>query len=163
MINIKGRVTLFVILSEAKNLLTFIKFLTQRIKITVLTYGCELMAYGIPLEIYQMLEKVLGKEDAQKAVQILQKSINESLESSEEKLKISISEELKKELASKYDIELLRQEMKTLEVELKKEIEITRVEFKKDLRIAVIILIAIIIILNQNSLELLAKLIGIVK
>jgi hypothetical protein len=53
--------------------------------------------------------------------------------------------------------------MKTLEVELKKEIEITRVEFKKDLRIAVIILIAIIVILNQNSLELLAKLIGIVK
>jgi hypothetical protein len=128
------------------------------------------MAYGIPLEIYQMLEKVLGKEDAQKAVEILQKSINESLESSEEKLKISISEDLKKELASKYDVELLRQEMKTLEVELKKEldivrkeIEITRVEFKKDLRIAVIILIAIIVILNQNSLELLAKLIGIVK
>ncbi|WP_299227710.1 hypothetical protein [Sulfurihydrogenibium sp.] len=135
------------------------------------------MAYGIPLEIYQMLEKVLGKEDAQKAVEILQKSINESLESSEEKLKISISEELKKELASKYDVELLRQEMKTLEVEFKKEIdvvrreidivrkeiEITRVEFKKDLRIAVIILIAIIVILNQNSLELLAKLIGIVK
>jgi hypothetical protein len=121
------------------------------------------MAYGIPLEVYQMLEKVLGKEDAQKAVQILQKSINESLESSEEKLKISISEELKKELASKYDVELLRQEMKTLEVELKKEIEITRLEFKKDLRIAVIILIAIIVILNQNSLEFLAKLIGIVK
>jgi len=78
-------------------------------------------------------------------------------------LKISISEELKKELASKYDIELLRQEMKTLEVEFKKEIEITRLEFKKDLRIAVIILIAIIVILNQNSLELLAKLFGIVK
>jgi hypothetical protein len=121
------------------------------------------MAYGIPLEIYRMLEKVLGKEDAQKAVQILQKSINESLESSEEKLKISISEELKKELASKYDVELLRQEMKTLEVEFKKEIEITRLEFKKDLRIAVIILIAIIVVLNQNSLEFLAKLIGIVK
>jgi hypothetical protein len=121
------------------------------------------MAYGIPLEIYQMLEKVLGKEDAQKAVEILQKSINESLESSEEKLKISISEDLKKELASKYDIELLRQEMRTLEVEFKKKIEITRLEFKKDLRIAVIILIAIIAILNQNSLEFLAKLTGIVK
>jgi len=40
--------------------------------------------------------------------------------------------------------------MKTLEVEFKKEIEITRVEFKKDLRIAVIILIAIIVILNQT-------------
>ena len=92
------------------------------------------------------------------------------LESSEEKLKISISEDLKKELASKYDIVLLRQEMKTMEVEFKKEfdvvrkeIEITRLEFKKDLRIAVIILIAIIVILNQSSLELLAKLFGIVK
>jgi len=64
----------------------------------------------------------------------------------------------------------LRQEMKTLEIEFKKEIdvvrkeiEITRLEFRKDLRIAVIILIAIIVILNQNSLELLAKLVGIVK
>jgi len=60
--------------------------------------------------------------------------------------------------------------MKTMEVEFKKEIdivrkeiEITRVEFKKYLRNAVIILIAIIVILNQNSLEFLAKLISIVK
>jgi hypothetical protein len=73
-----------------------------------------------------MFEKVLGKEDARKAVEILQKSINESLESSEEKLKISISEELKKELASKYDIELLRQKMKTLEVEFKKKLDVVR-------------------------------------
>jgi len=60
--------------------------------------------------------------------------------------------------------------MKTMEVEFKKEIdivrkeiEITRVEFKKYLRNTVIILIAIIVILNQNSLEFLAKLISIVK
>ncbi len=60
--------------------------------------------------------------------------------------------------------------MKTMEVEFKKEIdivrkeiEITRIEFKKYLRNAVIILIAIIVILNQNSLEFLAKLISIVK
>jgi len=105
-----------------------------------------------------------------KPLKYSKKSINESLEFSEEKLKISISYDLKKELASKYDIELLRQEMKTLEVEFKKgidvvrkEIEITRLEFKKDLRIATIILIAIIVILNQNSLEFLAKLFGIVK
>jgi hypothetical protein len=31
------------------------------------------MAYGIPLETYQMFEKVLGKEDAQKAIEILSK------------------------------------------------------------------------------------------
>ena len=122
------------------------------------------------LKHIKCLKKYLEKKMLKKPLKYLQKSINESLEFFEEKLKISISDDLKKELASKYDIELLRQEMKTLEVELKKEInvvrkeiEITRLEFKKDLRIATIILIAIIVILNQNSLELLAKLFGIVK
>jgi hypothetical protein len=69
---------------------------------------------------------------------------------------VEISEELKKELATKYDL-------KILEVELKKEIDL----FRKDMKIMEIRLIAIIVIINiifnPNALELLGKLFGIIK
>jgi hypothetical protein len=69
---------------------------------------------------------------------------------------VEISEELKKELATKYDL-------KILEVELKKEIDL----FRKDMKIMEIRLIAIImiinIIFNPNALEFLGKLFGIIK
>ena len=81
-----------------------------------------------------------------------------------------ISEELKKELATKYDL-------KILEVELKKEIDLVRKEIdlvrkeidlvRKDMKIMEIRLIAIIVIINiifnPNALELLGKLFGIIK
>jgi len=69
---------------------------------------------------------------------------------------VEISEELKKELATKYDL-------KILEVELRKEIDLVR----KDMKIMEIRLIAIIVIINiifnPNTLELLGKLFGIIK
>lgn len=69
---------------------------------------------------------------------------------------VEISEELKKELATKYDL-------KILEVELRKEIDLVR----KDMKIMEIRLIAIIVIINiifnPNALELLGKLFGIIK
>jgi hypothetical protein len=69
---------------------------------------------------------------------------------------VEISEELKKELAAKYDL-------KILEVGLRKEIDLVR----KDMKIMEIRLIAIIVIINiifnPNALELLGKLFGIIK
>lgn len=69
---------------------------------------------------------------------------------------VEISEELKKELATKYVL-------KILEVELRKEIDLVR----KDMKIMEIRLIAIIVIINiifnPNTLELLGKLFGIIK
>jgi len=69
---------------------------------------------------------------------------------------VEISKELKKELATKYDL-------KILEVELTKEIDLVR----KNIKIMEIRLIAIIVIINitfnSNTLELLGKLFWIIK
>ncbi len=69
---------------------------------------------------------------------------------------VEISKELKKELATKYDL-------KILEVELTKEIDLVR----KNMKIMEIRLIAIIVIINitfnSNTLELLGKLFWIIK
>ncbi len=128
------------------------------------------MGYAIPVKVYEKLEEKLGKETASIVVEALEKSIDETIKESKENLKIVISEELKNELATKYDLKLVETELRKeidlvrKEIDLvRKEIELVRLEFKKDLRIVTIILLAAIILLNQNSLEFLAKLLGLMK
>jgi hypothetical protein len=114
------------------------------------------MSDVIPLKAYQILEDTLGKEKAQELAEVLSTHISNELMNTKESLKVEISEELKKELATKYDL-------KILEVELRKEIDLVR----KDMKIMEIRLIAIIVIINiifnPNALELLGKLFGIIK
>ncbi|WP_299227457.1 hypothetical protein [Sulfurihydrogenibium sp.] len=128
------------------------------------------MSDVIPLKAYQILEDALGKEKAQALVEVLSTHISNELMNTKESLKVEISEELKKELATKYDL-------KISEVELKKEIDLVRKEIdlvrkeidlvRKDMKIMEIRLIAIIVIINiifnPNALELLGKLFGIIK
>jgi hypothetical protein len=121
------------------------------------------MSDVIPLKAYQILEDTLGKEKAQELVEVLSTHISNELMNTKESLKVEISEELKKELATKYDL-------KILEVELRKEIDLVRKEIdlvRKDMKIMEIRLIAIIVIINiifnPNALELLGKLFGIIK
>jgi len=117
------------------------------------------MGYTIPVKVYELLEEKLGKDIASALTLVIEESIRSALEDSKDRLKITISEELKQELATKYDIELVKKEIDVV----RKEIELVKLEFKKDLRIATIILLAAIIILNQNSIEFIARLIGILK
>jgi hypothetical protein len=121
------------------------------------------MSYTIPIEVYEKLEARLGKETAFVVVEVLQKSVKESIEESEDKLKIKISEDLKKELASKYDIELLKKDIERVEIDLRKEIDMLRLEIRKDMKIMTVIIVAVVIILNQNSLEFLLKVMGLLK
>jgi hypothetical protein len=128
------------------------------------------MSDVIPLKAYQILEDALGKEKAQALVEVLSTHISNELMNTKESLKVEISEELKKELATKYDL-------KISEVELKKEIDLVRKEIdlvrkeidlvRKDMKIMEIRLIAIIVVINiifnPNALELLGKLFGIIK
>jgi len=135
------------------------------------------MSDVIPLKAYQILEDALGKEKAQALVEVLSTHISNELMNTKESLKVEISEELKKELATKYDL-------KISEVELKKEIDLVRKEIdlvrkeidlvrkeidlvRKDMKIMEFRLIAIIVIINMifnpNALELLGKLFGIIK
>ncbi len=117
------------------------------------------MGYAIPIEIYDRLEEKLGREAAAAITEALQVSIKEAIKEGRSELKAEVSEDLKKELATKYDIELLRKEIDIV----RKEIDIVRIEVKKDLKIWAIILIAVMVILNQNSLEFIARLFGLVK
>jgi len=121
------------------------------------------MGYTIPVKIYEKLEEKPGKETASVLVEFLERSIDETFKDSKESLKIIITEELKKELATKYDLKLveteLRKEIDLLRQEMHKEIALVR----KDMKIITVILLAAIIFLNQNSLEFLARLLGLLK
>lgn len=131
------------------------------------------MAYTIPVEFYKLLEEKVGKETASQLVEVLEKSIENSINEGFEKQKISISEDLKKELASKYDIEVIKKEIELAKKEL--ENKISKVEgrvdkldleiqmLRKELRFMFIILLVIVIAINQNSLEFIAKIFGVIK
>jgi len=142
------------------------------------------MGFTIPIEVYEKFEEKLGKETASVVVKVLEMSIREAIREGKEDLKSKITEELKKELATKYDIELLKKDIDVLRQETHKEIGILREEMhkeigivkkeidlvkkeidlvRKDMKIITIIILAAIILLNQNSLEFLAKLFGLLK
>lgn len=131
------------------------------------------MGYAIPLDIYTRLEEKLGKESAEVITSALETTIKEAIREGRESLKYEVSEELKKELASKYDVALVKKDIDVVRKEIdvvrkeinvvRKEIEMVRLEFKKDLRITTIILLAAIVFLNQNSLEFIARILGLLK
>jgi hypothetical protein len=121
------------------------------------------MGYTIPVKVYEKREEKLGKETASILTEALEESIRSALEDSKDKLKVTISEELKKELATKYDLKLTEAELRK-EIDLvRKEIDLVRKEMKiMEIRI-IAILVIVMILLNQNALEFLARLLGIVK
>jgi len=135
------------------------------------------MGFTIPIEVYEKFEERLGKETASIIVKVLEMSIREAIREGKEDLKSKITEELKKELATKYDIELLKKDIDVLQQETHKEIGILREEMhkeigivkkeidlvRKDIKIITIIILVAMIFLNQNSLEFLAKLFGLLK
>ncbi|MDX2189625.1 MAG: hypothetical protein SFY32_07160 [Bacteroidota bacterium] len=113
------------------------------------------MTQNIPLEAYQVFFKVYVREDAE----ILSKAFSESISFVEKRSeeisfqrKLELKEELKSELATKHDIEIL-----------KKEIIISEQKVDKKVTIWSIVIIAVIIITNINSIEFLARIIGFVK
>ncbi|BCB97112.1 hypothetical protein JZK55_20340 [Dissulfurispira thermophila] len=135
------------------------------------------MGYAIPLEVYEKLEEKLGKEITAIVVRTLEESIKTAFEEAQERQQIVISENLKKELATKYDLALLKKDIDILREEMHKEIDLVRKEMdivrkeidlvRKDMKIMEIRIIAILIItmilLNQNSLEFIARILGLMK
>ena len=124
------------------------------------------MGYTIPIEIYEKFEEKLGKEAASVVVKALEMSIREAIKEGKENIKTRLTEELKKELATKYDIELLKKDIDILRQEMHKEIGLVKKEIdlvRKDMKIITIIILAAMIFLNQNSLEFLARLFGLIK
>jgi hypothetical protein len=139
------------------------------------------MGYTIPIEIYEKFEEKLGKEAASVVVKALEMSIREAIKESKENIKTELTEELKKELATKYDIELLKKDIDVLRQETNKEIGVLREEMHKEIGIVrkeidlvrkemkimeiriIAVLVIVMILLNHNAIEFLARLFGLIK
>jgi len=142
------------------------------------------MARAIDLELLQLLEDKLGKETARKVAQAIEIGL-EVMEKRAEELaiqkKLEPRDELTKELANKADIQILKAEIQTVRAEMqameerleakidkvrtelyaKIENEILRLDRK--FTIMFIILLFAVIFVNQNALEFLLKVLGLIK
>jgi len=142
------------------------------------------MARAIDLELLQLLEDKLGKETARKVAQAIELGL-EVMEKRAEELaiqkKFELKDELTKELASKADIQVLkteiqavRAEMQAMEERLEAKIDKVRTELSAKIEneilrldrkftILFIILLFAVILVNQNALEFLLKVLGLIK
>jgi len=138
------------------------------------------MAGAIDLELLQLLEDKLGKEEARKVAQAIELGL-EILEKRAEELalqkKLELRDELTKELVSKADLLALKAEMQAMEAKLEAKIEKVRSELKEEIfklehklniidrkfTIMFIILLFTVILVNQNALEFLLKVLGLIK
>ena len=142
------------------------------------------MPKAIDLELLQLLEDKLGKETARKVAQAIEIGL-EVMEKRAEELaiqkKLELRDELTKELASKADIQVLkaeiqavRTEMQAMEERLEAKIDKVRTELSAKIEneilrldrkftIWFIVLFFTLILVNQNALEFLLKVLGLIK
>jgi hypothetical protein len=131
------------------------------------------MPKAIDLELLQLLEDRLGKEEARKVAQAIELGL-EIMEKRAEELaiqkKLELKDELTKELASKADIQVLKAEIQAVRAEIEKvrvelEAKIEREILRLDRKFTVlfIILFFTLILVNQNALEFLLKVLGVIK
>jgi hypothetical protein len=150
------------------------------------------MARAIDLELLQLLEDKLGKDEARKVAKAIELGL-EVMEKRAEELaiqkKLELRDELTKELASKADIQVLKTEIQAVRVEMqameerleakielvrreldgKIEREILKLEHKLEHKFNIImffIIISTLIILfniNKDALEFLLKVLGLIK
>ena len=142
---------------------------------------------GALLELYELFEKKLGKEEAKEAIELVGKAIEairEEAKAQKPILKAEIREELRKELATKEDIVVVRQEIETVYRELDQKIEIVRQEIEtvyrelnqkietvrqelkgemKVLRILIYVTLTAVILMNKGTIEYLINLIKMIK
>ncbi|MFZ8858965.1 MAG: hypothetical protein ACO2PP_00435 [Thermocrinis sp.] len=131
------------------------------------------MPEAIDLELLQLLEDKLGKETARKVAQAIELGL-EVMEKRAEELavqkKLELRDELIKELASKADIQVLKAEIQAVRAEIEKvrlelEAKIEREILKLDRKFTIlfIILFFTLILVNQNALEFLLKVLGVIR
>ncbi len=124
----------------------------------------------IPLEIYDLLERRLGRDDAMAVAKSIEASLSHIEERSKEivvqrklEAKEELRVELRNELSTKEDLAKvegsLREDLAKVEGSLRQEIT------KLDKKFTVYFLITIftVIFVNQNALEFLARLLGLIK
>jgi hypothetical protein len=77
--------------------------------------------------------------------------------------KLELKDELTKELASKADIQVLKTEIQAVRTELSAKIENEILRLDRKFTILFIILFFTLILVNQNALEFLLKVLGLIK
>ena len=112
----------------------------------------------VPLELYELFEEKLGKEKAKEAIKLVEealKSLEEKAKEQKTIIKAELKDELRKELATKEDIAVVRQEIETVRQELKGEIKV--------LRVLIYVTLATVILMNRGTIEYLVNLIRMLK
>ena len=128
------------------------------------------MSATLPIEIYDLLEKKIGREEARDVAKAIEQSldiIEKKAETVALQKKIEVRDELTKDF--KDDLRLIREEMvtkaefhanlKTLEERFNRKIDNLRWEF----RLYFLIIIIIVLFLNPRAFDLISRLLGIVK
>ena len=107
---------------------------------------------GVSLELYELFEKKLGKEEAKKAIKLVEEALEVIEQKAKEQktiVKAELKDELRKELATKEDIAILEQKMETVYRELNQKID----GELKVLRLLIYVVIVIMVILNKGTIE----------
>ena len=142
------------------------------------------MLQPINIELYQFLEERLGKEEARKVAEVIERGF-EAIENKAEEValqkKLEIKDELTKELATKADIVRLEGKVKADIARLEGEIQTLKADFegkisslKADLegkisvlrmefRVYFVILLAVIILSSPRAVDLIGKILGVIK
>jgi len=139
-------------------------------------------------EKLKLIEEIIGdKEKARRVAEIIDETVENGLKAIEEKakeqkavVKAELKDELRKELATKEDIALTKEELKQEIGVVKQEIEVVRQEIKvvrqeietvrqelkgdiKALRVIIYFLFVFVALLNKGTVEFIFKVLGILK
>ncbi len=99
------------------------------------------MQATLPIEVYETFEKEFGKEDAKKVVRSIETTITELTEYKWKTTKDEILEAMRKEFATKADMQLLESKLK----------------------LYFVVLLFVIILVNPRAIDLIERLLGFVK
>lgn len=121
------------------------------------------MGMNLPLEIYDVLERKLGRDDAMSVAKSIQDSLtlieDQSREiASQRKLEVKheLKVELRDELVTKSDLEAVR-------LATKADIELSIAKLDKKFTVMWLLTMFLIILINQDALRLMAQLFGLVR
>ncbi|MBI5184125.1 MAG: hypothetical protein HZA01_00115 [Nitrospinae bacterium] len=110
------------------------------------------MAATLPLEIYELLEKKVGRDEAKEVIKIIDASL-ETIEKKAEGIalqkKLEIKDELTKELATKADLLVLKAEMSAMKTELERRID----NLNQKLNFMIILMIIALTLMNPVMAE----------
>ncbi|MBF0539605.1 MAG: hypothetical protein HQL03_15270 [Nitrospirae bacterium] len=111
------------------------------------------MTVTLPLELYEALEKSLGREGAKQVINAVETAISNVTEYKWATSKDALLSEMKKEFATKADLALLKADLALQEARINSRID----KLESKMLLYFLILIFVIILTNSRALDLLYK------